>query len=53
MPELGPYAGEVLSAYAVAFGLLGALVIVSLWKSARVRRALDEIEARREPRRNG
>ena len=46
MPELGKYATEVLSAYAGSAVLLAGLVVLSLWKSARVRRALAEAEAR-------
>lgn len=46
MPELGKYAVEVLSAYAGSAVLLAALVVLSLWKSARVRRALAEAEER-------
>jgi len=46
MPELGKYAAEVLSAYAVSALLLAALVGFSLWKAARVRRALAQAEER-------
>jgi heme exporter protein D len=44
IPELGRYAGTVLGAYAVTLALLGGLLVVSLWRAARVRRALAEIE---------
>ena len=49
MPELGKYALTVLSAWVVTLGLLAALVALTLWRSARVRRALDaqERKARR------
>lgn len=47
MPDLGRYTVEVLSAYGVSFALLGALIGVSVWQAGRVRRALDEVEARR------
>ncbi|WP_425506289.1 heme exporter protein CcmD [Sulfitobacter maritimus] len=45
MPELGKYAGEVLSAYAVSLLLLAGLVIVTLWRGRAARRALEETEA--------
>ncbi len=46
MVELGKYAGTVLSAYGVALALLLGLVALSLWQSARVRRALEAQERR-------
>ncbi|MGB8812472.1 MAG: heme exporter protein CcmD [Paracoccaceae bacterium] len=46
MPELGKYAGAVLSSYAAAIVLIVALVAVSLWRGAKVRRALEEVEKR-------
>ncbi len=47
--ELGRYADTVLGAYAVTLALLGGLVIASLWRAARVRRQLAELEdARRK-----
>ncbi len=46
-PELGRYAFAVLAAYGVTFALLGGLVVTSLLRGARVRRALAEAEARR------
>ena len=52
MPDLGPYATEVLSAYAVTLGALGALVGVSVWQSRRARARLGEVEERR-PRGQG
>lgn len=47
MPELGKYADTVLGAYAVSILLIAGLVALSLWQSARTRRALDEVEARK------
>lgn len=47
MPDLGPYAIEVLSAYAGTLLLLAVLVIASIWKARRVLRQLREAEARR------
>jgi heme exporter protein D len=46
MPDLGKYAATVLSAYGGALALLVALVAASLWRSARVARALREVEER-------
>ena len=48
MIALGPYAPYVLSAYAVTLGLIAALVVLSLVRSARVRAQLEALEARRE-----
>lgn len=46
MPELGKYAVAVIGSYAATVLLLAALVMVSLWQSARVKRTLREVEAR-------
>ncbi|WP_101067893.1 heme exporter protein CcmD [Roseovarius salinarum] len=46
MPELGKYAVEVLSSYAVSIALLAVLVGLSLWRSRRVRAQLEEVEER-------
>ncbi|TCP61890.1 heme exporter protein D [Rhodovulum bhavnagarense] len=46
IPELGKYAGAVLSSYGLSLALMAGLVILSLWRGARVRRQLAEIEAR-------
>lgn len=47
MPDLGKYAFEVLSAYAVSFGLLAGLLALVVMRGARVKRELREIEMRR------
>ena len=47
MPDLGPYAASVLSAYAVSFVLIGGLVLRVLSRSARARTALEKVEKRR------
>lgn len=49
MPDLGKYAAEVLSAYGVSGLLIAGLVVWTLWRAARVRRALDEAEKRIKP----
>lgn len=46
MPELGKYAGAVLGSYAATFVLVAVLVALTLWRGARVRAALREVEAR-------
>ena len=51
MPELGKYAVEVLSAYAVSLLLLGGLLLLTLRRGRRVRDELARIE--KETRRDG
>lgn len=51
MPELGKYAVEVLSAYAISLGMLAVLVILSLRRGRAARAALEAVEA--EARRDG
>jgi len=46
MPDLGKYAGAVLSSYAVSLLLIVALVALSIWRARRVRADLDRIEER-------
>ncbi len=46
MPDLGKYAGTVLSAYGVAILLIVGLIAVTVWRGARVKRALEAQEAR-------
>ncbi len=46
MPELGKYAGAVLSSYAVSIGLLVLLVAVSVWRARRVKRQLKDVESK-------
>lgn len=52
IPDLGKYAGTVLSAYGVTLALLAVLVGASLWRGAKVKRAL-EAQERRNGRPNG
>jgi len=47
IPDLGKYAAAVLSSYAISLVLLAGLVGLSLWRGARVRRQLEEVESRR------
>lgn len=46
-PDLGAYAAEVLSAYAVTAALLGGIVGLSLWQARRARARLEAMERRR------
>ena len=46
MMELGKYAGAVIGSYLASVLLILALVLLSIWRSARVKRALREVEAR-------
>jgi heme exporter protein D len=48
MPDLGEYAVAVLGSYAATAALIAGLIGLSLWQSARMRRALAEAEARQE-----
>ena len=51
MPDLGKYADTVLSAYGVSILLLVLLLVLTLWRGAKVRAALKDVEERM--RRNG
>ena len=46
MPELGKYAFAVLGAYGATAALIAVLIGLTLWQSARMKRALAEVEAR-------
>lgn len=46
MPDLGKYAVEVSLAYGVSAVLLIGVVVLSVAQARRVKRALDEAEAR-------
>ncbi len=46
LPDLGKYSFAVLGSYAATVVLIILLVALSLWQRARVKRALDEVEAR-------
>jgi heme exporter protein D len=53
LPDLGKYATVVLASYGVSIALLLALVALTLWKGARVKAALREIEARQGKQTDG
>ncbi len=46
MPDLGAYSFEVLSSYALTIGLIAGLIWLSIARARRVRRALEDAEAR-------
>lgn len=46
MPDLGNYAVAVLGSYLATALLVAGLVGLSLWQSARMKRALAEVEER-------
>lgn len=46
IPDLGKYAGAVLSAYAISLLLMAAIVLVSLWRARVVKQQLKDVEAR-------
>lgn len=46
MPELGKHAVTVLSSFAATIVLMAGLVVVTLWRGARVKRALAAQEER-------
>lgn len=48
MPDLGKYAVDVLSAYAVSVALIVGLVVLSLYQAGRMRRAFEQREGRRD-----
>lgn len=47
MPDLGKYAGPVLSAYAVSIALILLLLAVSILRARKARADLEKIEGRR------
>jgi heme exporter protein D len=46
MMGLGKYAEAVIGSYAASVALIVALVALSIWRGARVKKALTEVEAR-------
>ena len=48
MPDLGKYADAVLRAYAVSLLLLAGILVLSLWRSRRVKAELEVLEERRK-----
>ena len=52
IPELGKYAAEVLSSYAVSLGLLAGLAWLSIWRGQKVKKRLEALE-KKAKKRNG
>ena len=48
MPELGKYAGAVLSAYGISLLLLAGLVAVSFCRARAIKAQLDRVEQGRD-----
>ena len=48
MPDLGTYAGAVLSAYGISLALLAGLVGLSFWRARAVKMRLDRAEQGRD-----
>lgn len=46
MPNLQPYAVEILWSYGAALSLIAAIIVLTVVKGARVRRQLHEVEQR-------
>ncbi|MEQ8899637.1 MAG: heme exporter protein CcmD [Roseovarius sp.] len=46
MPDLGKYADAVLSSYAVSLALLALIVWLSLRRSKRIKKELEEVETK-------
>ncbi|GAW36156.1 heme exporter protein D [Roseovarius sp. A-2] len=46
MPDLGKYADAVLSSYAVSLVLLALIAWLSLRRSKRIKRELEEVETK-------
>ena len=48
MPDLGKYALAVLSAYGISLSILLVLIWQSLARSSKVKKALEDFEAKRK-----
>jgi heme exporter protein D len=46
IPDLGKYAGAVLSAYGISLLLMAAIIALSLWRARVVKQQLNDAEAR-------
>ncbi len=46
MPDLGTYAGVVLGAYGISIALLAGIVLLTLWRSRRIKARLSELDTR-------
>ena len=48
MPDLGKYAVAVAGSYVATVAIIVAVVAWTLWRGAAVKRALRDVEARKE-----
>jgi heme exporter protein D len=46
LPDLGKYAATVLAAYGTSIVLLVGLIVMSVTKGRRIRRQMQDVEAR-------
>ncbi|WP_375553258.1 heme exporter protein CcmD [Roseovarius mucosus] len=46
MPDLGKYTEAVLSSYAVTIALIAVLIVLSVRRSNRVKKELQEVETK-------
>ena len=46
IPDLGKYAGAVMWSYVASLALILGFVALSVWQARRMKRALEEVEAR-------
>lgn len=53
LPDLGKYAEAVIWSYVASIALLAVLIGWSLWRGARIKRALAEVEARARSAKDG
>lgn len=44
MPDMGKYAATILLSYGATLVLLAGIVGLTLWRGARVKRALEDVE---------
>lgn len=44
MPDLAPYAFEILMSYGIALGLLATLIGLTIMQARRIKAALERIE---------
>ena len=47
MPDLGKYGETILTAYGATIILVAVIVVLSIVRARKVKRQLDELEARR------
>ncbi|MEM6618610.1 MAG: heme exporter protein CcmD [Pseudomonadota bacterium] len=46
LPDLGPYAGDVIAAYGVGLAILVGLISMTWWQARRAKAKLDALEGR-------